>query len=59
MQRYGRLSGRVKEMGASLASTQTYRLAADQLSFLTGTGISRNTLHRMARGVGERIEAGE
>ena len=57
--RYGRLSGRVKEIGASLASTQTYRLAADQLSFLTGTQISHNTLQRMAWGVGERIVAGE
>ena len=57
--RYGRLSGRVKEMGAALASTQTYRLAADQLSYLSGTQISVNTLQRMAWAVGERIVEGE
>jgi hypothetical protein len=49
----------VKEMGASLASTQTYRLAADQLSYLTGTELSPNTVQRMAWRVGERIVAGE
>ncbi len=59
VRRYERLSGRVKEIGASLASTQTYRLAADQLSFLTRTDISHNTVQRMAWGVGERIQAGE
>jgi hypothetical protein len=57
--RYGRLSGRVKEIGASLASTQTYRLAADQLSYLTGTELSHNAVQRMAWAVGERIQAGE
>jgi hypothetical protein len=59
VERYERLSGRVKEMGASLVSTQTYRLAADQLSYLTGTALSPNTVQRMAWAVGERIVAGE
>ncbi len=59
LSRYGRLSGRVKEMGASLSSQATYRLAADQLSYLTGTEIGPSSLQRMAWAVGERIEAGE
>jgi hypothetical protein len=32
--RYGRMSWRVQEMGASLASCETYRSAADQLGYL-------------------------
>jgi hypothetical protein len=57
--RYGRMSGRVQEMGASLASCETYRLAADQLSYLTKTPISHSALQRMAWGVGNRIADGE
>jgi len=59
LQRYGRLSGRVKEIGASLASQATYRLAAEQLSYLTGTEIGHSSLQRMVWAIGERIEAGE
>ena len=32
LQRYARMSGRVQEMGASLVSSGTYRLAAEQFS---------------------------
>ena len=56
---YGRMSGRVREMGASLASSGTYRLAADQLSYLTKTGISPSALQRMVWSVGNRIADGE
>ena len=56
---YVRMSGRVREMGASLASSGTYRLAADQLSYLTKTPISPSTLQRMAWWVGNRIADGE
>jgi hypothetical protein len=57
--RYGRMSGRVQEMGASLASCETYRLAADQLSYLTKTAISHSAVQRMVWGVGNRIADGE
>ena len=57
--RYGRMSGRVREMGSSLASSGTYRLAADQLSYLTRTAISPSALQRMAWLVGNRIADGE
>ena len=59
MQPYGRMSGRVQEMGASLASSGTYRLAADQLSYLAKTAISPSTLQRMVWSVGNRIADGE
>jgi len=57
--RYGRMSGRLQEMGASLASQTTYRLAADQLSYLVGTDISPSSLQRRVWTVGERIVEGE
>lgn len=57
--RYGRMSGRVQEMGASLASSETYRLAADQLSYLTKTPISHSAVQRMVWSVGNRIADGE
>jgi hypothetical protein len=59
VQPYGRMSGRVLEMGASLASCETYRLAADQLSYLTKTPISHSAVQRMAWSVGKRIADGE
>ena len=59
LSRYGRTSGRVQEMGASLASHETYRLAADQLSYLTKTPISHGALQRMVWSVGNRIADGE
>jgi hypothetical protein len=56
---YGCLSGRVREMGASLASNGTYRLAADQLSYLTKTAISPSALQRMVWSVSNRIADGK
>ena len=57
--RYGRMSGRVQEMGSSLACSGTYRLAAEQLSYLTKTAISHTALQRMAWSIGNRIADGE
>lgn len=57
--RYGRVSGRVQEMGASLACNEPYRLAADQLSYLVKTHISPCALQRMVWTVGNRIADGE
>ncbi len=59
LRRYGRMSGRVQEMGASLASGETYRLASAQLSYLTKTAIGHSTLQRMVWSVGNRIADGE
>jgi len=59
LQRYGRMSGRVQEMGSSLACSGTYRLAADQLSYLTKTAISHSAVQRMVWSVGNRIADGE
>jgi hypothetical protein len=59
VQPYGRMSGRVKEMGSSLASSETYRLAADQLSYLIKTPISHSSVQRMVWSVGNRIADGE
>jgi hypothetical protein len=57
--RYGRMSGRVQEMGASLASSGTYRLASDQLSYLIKVPITATSLQRMVWRVGNRIADGE
>ena len=59
LQRYGRMSNRVQEMGASLVSSTTYRLAADQLSYLIRTPISHSSIQRMTWSVGNRIADGE
>lgn len=59
MKRYGRMSGRVQEMGAYLASSRTYRQAADQLSWLLKTPISHSSIQRMAWTIGNRIADGE
>jgi hypothetical protein len=59
VQPYERMSGRVKEMGSSLASSETYRLAADQLSYLLKTPISHSSVQRMVWSVGNRIADGE
>ena len=56
---YVRMSGRVQEMGSSLACSGTYRLAAEQLSYLTKTSISHTALQRMAWSIGNRIADGE
>jgi hypothetical protein len=59
IKRYSRMSERVEEMGASLACTGTYRLAADQLSWLIKTPISHSTVQRMSWKIGDRIADGE
>jgi hypothetical protein len=59
VQPYERMSGRVKEMGSSLASSGTYRVAADQLSYLIKTPISHSSVQRMVWSVGNRIADGE
>jgi hypothetical protein len=57
--RYERESLWVREMGASLACEGTYRLAADQLSWLVHTAVSPGTIQRMAWQTGKRIREGE
>jgi len=59
IEKYGRMSGRVQEMGASLACMGTYRLAADQLSWLIKTPISHSAVQRMSWKIGNRIADGE
>lgn len=59
LQRYARMSGRVQEIGASLVSSGTYRLAAEQLSYLTRAPISHSAIQRMAWAVGNRIADSE
>jgi hypothetical protein len=59
IKRYSRMSERVEEMGASLACTGTYRLAADQLSWLIKTPISHSAVQRMSWKIGDRIADGE
>ena len=59
IEKYGRMSGRVQEMGASLACMGTYRLAANQLSWLIKTPVSHSAVQRMAWNTGNRIADGE
>jgi len=59
IERYGRVSERVQEMGASLACKGTYRLAADQLSWLVKAPISHSSVQRMVWETGNRIADGE
>jgi hypothetical protein len=59
LRRYGRMSGRVQEMGAALSSCDAYRRAADQLSYLIKAPIAATTLQRMVWRVGNRIADGE
>lgn len=59
IEKYGRMSGRVQEMGASLACMGTYRLAANQLSWLIKTPISHSAVQRMVWDTGNRIADGE
>jgi hypothetical protein len=59
MERHERISGRVQEMGSSLASMGTYRLAASQLSWLINSAVSHSAIQRMVWGVGNRIADGE
>lgn len=59
IERYGRVSERVQEMGSYLASTGTYRLAASQLSWLLKTHVSHSAIQRMAWAIGNWIADGE
>lgn len=59
IEKYGRMSGQVQEMGASLACMGTYRLAASQLSYMIKTPISHSAVQRMAWNTGNRIADGE
>jgi len=59
IEKYDRMSGRVQEIGATLACMGTYRLAASQLSYLIKTPISHSTVQRMAWNTGDRIAEGE
>jgi len=59
IEKYGRMSGRVQEMGASLACMGTYRLAASQLSWLIKTPVSHSAVQRMSWKTGNRIADGE
>jgi len=59
IEKYSRMSRRVQEMGASLACMGTYRLAANQLSWLIKTPISHSAVQRMAWTIGNRIADGE
>jgi hypothetical protein len=59
LERYERMSIRVKEMGSSMASMGTYRMAAGQLSWMIKTPVSHSAVQRMAWGIGNRIADGE
>ena len=59
IERHSRMSKRAQELGASLASTGAYRLAASQLIWLMKTPISHSSVQRMAETVGNRIADGE
>lgn len=59
VERYGRESQRVQQMGAYLASEGTYRRAADQMSWLLKTKVSHSTIQKMVWEVGNRIADGE
>lgn len=55
IRRYARMSQRVEEMGSYLASRETYRVAADQLSWLLKTSINHSAIQRMAWATGLRM----
>jgi hypothetical protein len=59
VERYGRESQRVQEMGAYLACEGTYRRAASQMSWLMKEEVSHSTIQRMVWQVGNRIADGE
>ena len=59
VERYSRMTSRVREMGSALAAQATYRLAADQLSYVLKTHFSPSTIQRMVWVVGNRIADGE
>jgi len=55
IRRYARISQRVEEMGSYLASTESYRAAAAQLSWLLKTPVNHSTIQRMSWAMGKRI----
>ncbi|MHC1784118.1 MAG: hypothetical protein AB9891_15420 [Anaerolineaceae bacterium] len=57
--RYERASGKVQEMGAYLACTNAYRLAATQLNWLLKAPVNHNTIQRMVWRLGNQIVDGE
>ena len=59
VERYGRESQRVREMGAYLACEGTYRRAASQMSWLMKTEVSHSAIQRMVWQVGNRLADGE
>ncbi len=59
LERYERMSTGVKEMGSSMASMGTYRMAASQLSWMIKTPVSHSAIQRMAWRIGNRIADGE
>ncbi len=59
LEAYGRMSQRAEAMGAALASSDTYRQAAEQMSYLVKAPISCTRVQRMVWKVGQRIAAGE
>jgi hypothetical protein len=59
VERYGRDSQRVREMGAYLACEGTYRRAASQMSWLMKREVSHSSIQRMVWQVGNRIADGE
>src|SRR4030042_358490 len=59
VERYGRESQQVQEMGAYLACEGTYRRAASQMSWLMKKEVSHSTIQRMVWQVGNRIADGE
>src|SRR4030067_1975034 len=58
VERYGRDSQRVREMGAYLACEGTYRRAASQMSWLMKSEVSHSTLQRMGWQGGQRLRGG-
>ena len=59
VERYGRDSQQVREMGAYLACEGTYRRAASQMSWLLKREVSHSSIQRMVWQVGNRIADGE
>jgi hypothetical protein len=59
VERYGKDSQRVREMGAYLACEGTYRRAASQMSWLMKSEVSHSSIQRMVWQVGNRMADGE
>lgn len=55
LERYGRCSQQVEQMGAYLASESNYREAAEQMSWLLRTDVSHSGIQRMVWKIGNQI----